>query len=81
MVNQLLLGMVEYIGLVLVIVGSNDMVVLLIVVIKLIVVSGSDVVRVVIIKGVDYIFNVLDENVNQDEQLLEMIIEWFVEVL
>lgn len=81
MANQSLSGMAEYTGSVLAIAGSNDTVVPPTAATKLIVASGSDVARAVIIKGADHIFNVLDENANQDEQLLEMTTEWFAEAL
>ena len=81
MANQSLSGMAEYTGSVLAIAGSNDMVVPPTAATRLIVASGSDVARAVIIKGADHIFNVLDENANQDEQLLEMTTEWFAEAL
>ena len=81
MANQSLSGMAEYTGSVLAIAGSNDTVVPPTAATRLIVASGSDVARAVIIKGADHIFNVLDENVNQDEQLLEMTTEWFAEAL
>ena len=81
MANQSLSGMAEYTGSVLAIAGSNDTVVPPTAATRLIVASGSDVARAVIIKGADHIFNVLDENANQDEQLLEMTTEWFAEAL
>ena len=81
MANQSLSGMAEYTGTVLAIAGSNDAVVPPAAATRLIVASGSDVARAVIIKGADHIFNVLDENANQDEQLLEMTTEWFAEAL
>ena len=81
MANQSLSGMAEYTGSVLAIAGSNDMVVPPTAATRLIVASGSDVARAVTIKGADHIFNVLDENANQDEQLLEMTTEWFAEAL
>ena len=81
MANQSLSGMAEYTGSVLAIAGSNDAVVPPTAATRLIVASGSDVARAVIIKGADHIFNVLDENANQDEQLLEMTTEWFAEAL
>ena len=81
MANQSLSGMAEYTGSVLAIAGSNDTVVPPAAATRLIVASGSDVARAVIIKGADHIFNVLDENANQDEQLLEMTTEWFAEAL
>ena len=81
MANQSLSGMAEYTGSVLAIAGSNDTVVRPTAATRLIVASGSDVARAVIIKGADHIFNVLDENANQDEQLLEMTTEWFAEAL
>ena len=81
MANQSLSGMAEYTGSVLAIAGSNDTVVPPTAATKLIVASGSDVARAVTIKGADHIFNVLDENANQDEQLLEMTTEWFAEAL
>lgn len=81
MSNQSLSGMAEYTGSVLAIAGSNDTVVPPTAATRLIVASGSDVARAVIIKGADHIFNVLDENANQDEQLLEMTTEWFAEAL
>ena len=81
MANQSLSGMAEYTGSVLAIAGSNDTVVPPTAATRLIVASGSDVARAVTIKGADHIFNVLDENANQDEQLLEMTTEWFAEAL
>ncbi len=81
MANQSLSGMAEYTGSVLAIAGSNDTVVPPTAATRLIDASGSDVARAVIIKGADHIFNVLDENANQDEQLLEMTTEWFAEAL
>lgn len=81
MANQSLSGMAEYTGTILAIAGSNDAVVPPAAATRLIVASGSDVARAVIIKGADHIFNVLDENANQDEQLLEMTTEWFAEAL
>ena len=81
MANQSLSGMAEYTGSVLAIAGSNDAVVPPSAATRLIVASGSDVARAVIIKGADHIFNALDENANQDEQLLEMTTEWFAEAL
>ena len=81
MANQSLSGMAEYTGSVLAIAGSNDTVVPPTAATRLIVASGSDVARAVIIKGADHIFNVLDENANQDEQLLEMTTEWFTKAL
>ncbi len=81
MANQSLSGMAEYTGSVLAIAGSNDTVVPPAAATRLIVASGSDVARAVIIKGADHIFNVLDENANQDEQLLEVTTEWFTEAL
>ena len=81
MANQSLSSMAEYTGSVLAIAGSNDTVVPPAAATRLIVASGSDVARAVIIKGADHIFNVLDENANQDEQLLEMTTEWFAEAL
>ncbi|BBO27499.1 alpha/beta hydrolase [Alteromonas sp. I4] len=81
MASQSLSGMAEYTGSVLAIAGSNDTVVPPTAATRLIVASGSDVARAVIIKGADHIFNVLDENANQDEQLLEMTTEWFAEAL
>ena len=81
MANQSLSGMAEYTGSVLAIAGSNDTVVPPTAATRLIVASGSDVARAVIIKGADHIFNVLDENANQDEQLLEMTTDWFAEAL
>lgn len=81
MANQSLSGMAEYTGSVLAIAGSNDTVVPPTAATRLIVASGSDVARAVNIKGADHIFNVLDENANQDEQLLEMTTEWFAEAL
>jgi len=81
MANQSLSGMAEYTGTILAIAGSNDAVVPPAAATRLIVASGSDVARAVIIKGADHIFNVLDENANQDEQLLEMTTMWFAEAL
>ena len=81
MANQSLSSMAEYTGSVLAIAGSNDTVVPPAAATRLIVASGSDVARAVIIKGADHIFNVLDENANQDEQLLEMTTMWFAEAL
>ena len=81
MANQSLSGMAEYTGSVLAIAGSNDTVGPPTAATRLIVASGSDVARAVTIKGADHIFNVLDENANQDEQLLEITTEWFAEAL
>ncbi|TPV60951.1 alpha/beta fold hydrolase [Aestuariibacter sp. GS-14] len=80
-VNTSLTDMQRYKGSLLAIAGTNDTVVPPVAASRLINAAGSDVARAVIIKGADHIFNVLDNNANQDEQLLDITTEWFEEAL
>lgn len=79
--QQSLSKMANFKGALLAIAGSQDRVVIPTSATRLINASNADPARAVVIKGASHIFNVLDPDANQDEQLLSITVDWFKDTL
>lgn len=79
--QQSLSKMAYFTGALLAIAGSQDKVVIPESATRLIDASNADPARAVVIKGASHIFNVLDPDANQDEQLLSITVDWLKDTL
>ncbi|GGF55380.1 alpha/beta hydrolase [Alteromonas lipolytica] len=79
--NRSLTNMASYKGALLAIAGSTDEVVPAENAMRLIEATQAYPAQAVVIKNASHIFNVLDENAGEDEQLLELTTQWFANTL
>lgn len=73
--------MVDYNGALLAIAGSADKVVPAENALRLIEATRAYPAQAIIIKDASHIFNVLNEQAGEDEQLLQLTVQWFAQTL